>query len=167
MNGFVVTGRLVRPCGGRRSDRRYIRGLTGWPDGLTRQTLGWIRFRVDCLMYMTYRWFLSVCDTIVCWCELNWCEIVLGYWVYLLFMCICCLRPWEYRQWWIRIRLGRSWGRDGRDAHARKQYMWWWMFSYCKHIVLCAYGKGVKFGLKSKLGRLECGVVWDVVFLVR
>ncbi len=41
------------------------------------------------------------------------------------------------------------------DAQAKKQCTWWWRFSYAIHMVLCVYGKSVKFGLESRFGKIR------------
>lgn len=87
--GHTMWCTSVRPEVSGRSDQ-----VAQWSD---RQIPGCSRFSgcfhgfQDCFMFMTIRWFLFICDTIMCWCESNWCELVLRY-VVSLFMCKCWLR---------------------------------------------------------------------------
>jgi hypothetical protein len=114
---------------------------------------------LDCFMFMTSRWFLFVCDTIVCWCKLSWCELVLGYELSLLFMCRCWLRPWEYSRWWIGARLWDkfrsrrsriSYGMLRLENSACGGEGFHMAYTWC----CVRMKKRVKFWLESKFGRI-------------
>ena len=65
IHSAVGTGWPVRPGGACRSDRRYLGSLTEQTSGGSRFQIVFVKF-LDFLMFMTSRWFLFVCDIVVC-----------------------------------------------------------------------------------------------------
>lgn len=107
------------------SSRRPIRSVViGWSDRVAdsqirlESILGWFR---EIYRFSSCLWLINGLYSYVILLCVDVSQVGARLYSHMKFfsMCRCCLRLWEYTRWWIKATLGRSWGLDDREYHAR------------------------------------------------